>query len=62
MYQIWIRDSCRAKWRKLNTKEFSEEWEANYFIDRNLDVPKDGEAVSLIDSETPWLSKSKNFG
>ncbi|RJQ26403.1 hypothetical protein C4577_03565 [Candidatus Parcubacteria bacterium] len=63
MYQVWIRDSYRAKWRKLNTREFQEEWEANWYIDRRLDLGKEGEAVPVLISETPWTSnKSRNLG
>ncbi len=63
MWQIWVRDSVRAKWRMLRTRDFSEYWESDYFIDKNVDLGKEGEAVSLQDGETPWITvKHKHVG
>ena len=60
MYRIWVRDSFRSKWRVLHTKDFQEEWEANYFADRNLSLGKEAEVVALPDGEFPWLIKIKH--
>ena len=60
MWRVWVRDSVRAKWRKLQTKDFEDYWEAHYFIDRSLDLGEEGEAVSLLDGETPFLKQENS--
>ena len=60
IWKIWVRSSVSAKWRIINTRDFSEYWEANLFIDKNLDVGKDGEAVSLLEGETPYIKEGSN--
>lgn len=60
IWRIWLRDSVRAKWRLINTRDFSEYWEANLFIDKNLDISKDGEAVPLLEGETPYLREGSS--
>lgn len=53
MWRVWVRNSYRAKWRLINTKEFNEEWEANWYIDRKLDLGNEGEAVPQFGDENP---------
>lgn len=58
MYMIWVRDSWRAKWRAIKTREFSDWWEANQFIDKCMDLGKHGEAVPVPVGETVVIEKS----
>lgn len=57
MFKIWVRDSFRAKWRLLKTKDFKECWDAESWIDKSLDLGDTGEAVALMDGETPYSFK-----
>lgn len=61
MWKIWVRDSFRSKWRMINTRDFRDYWEADIFIDRSLDLGKEGEGVALLEGETPFLKQQENY-
>jgi len=61
MWKIWVRDSYRAKWRVLNTRDFEEAWEADSFINKSLDLGKEGEAVSLPVDEAPYVKENSRY-
>jgi hypothetical protein len=44
----------------IQTKDFEEQWEADYFVDRRFDLGTEGEAVSLPENETPYCKEAKN--
>lgn len=60
MWKIWVRNSCRSKWRMLQTRDFRDYWEANIYIDKRFDdrLNKEEEAVPLLDGETPWICET----